>query len=393
MVLEQNQEDRLFQEQNSQQSQGRLVFIIYKMIGGGAQRHLSNLVNFLSSRGWSISILTFDDGSSPSFYDLHPSIQIIPLSIMRRQNGFLRSLAMPLLRPWILRRAILKTKPDVVIPFVDLTNILTLISTMGLAVPVIASEMTHPQYHKMGKLWGFVREWAYRRARCVVVQTDVGLSFFSKNIQRRSRVIPNPVIVPENHNPDTSDNDFENTKTIIAMGRLSKEKGFDLLLRAFAVVADRCPEWKLVVWGEGDQREMLESLRKELALTEKVSLPGITRKPYEKMMESDLFVLSSHFEGFPNVLCEAMACGLPVISFDCPSGPSSIIRDGYDGLLVPPEDVAELAISMEKVISDPELRANLGKNAREITDRFAVDKVAGMWEKLFFEFSNKEQRE
>jgi GalNAc-alpha-(1->4)-GalNAc-alpha-(1->3)-diNAcBac-PP-undecaprenol alpha-1,4-N-acetyl-D-galactosaminyltransferase len=374
---------------------GRLTFVIYKMSEGGAQRHLSNLVNFLSKRGWSITVLTFDDGSSPSFYKLHLSVQRIPLSIMRQQKGFLRSLLIPFLRPWILRTAILKNKPDIVIPFIDLTNILTLISTIGLEIPVLVAEMTHPKYHKMGKLWGCVRAWIYRRASCVVVQTEIGLSFFSPEIQCRSKIIPNPVIapviVPENCSLDSHSKSLKDAKTLIAMGRLSTEKGFDLLLKAFVKVVSSCPDWKLIVWGEGDQRKKLEDLSEELGLKEKVSFPGITHKPYEKMKESDLFVLSSQFEGFPNVLCEAMACGLPVVSFNCPSGPGTIIRDGYDGILVPPGDVEELAVTLVKVMNNTDLRESLSKNAGEIIHRFSVDKVVRMWEELFFEYSKNDQ--
>jgi len=105
MVLEPNQEGRLPQLESSRPPKGRLTFIIYKMSEGGAQRQLSILVNFLSDQGWSITVLTFDDGSSPSFYKLRLSVQLIPLSIMRHQKGFLRSLTIPFLRPWILRKA------------------------------------------------------------------------------------------------------------------------------------------------------------------------------------------------------------------------------------------------------------------------------------------------
>jgi|TARA_B100000809_G_scaffold88269_1_gene86652 glycosyltransferase involved in cell wall biosynthesis len=247
MVLEPNQEGRLPQLESSRPPKGRLTFIIYKMSEGGAQRQLSILVNFLSDQGWSITVLIFDDGSSPSFYKLRLSVQLIPLSIMRHQKGFLRSLTIPFLRPWILRKAILKNKPDVVIPFLDLTNILTVLSTIGLAIPVIAAERTHPKYHQMGKLWGGLRNWAYRRASCVVVQTEISLSFFSPEIQRRSRVIPNPVIALENCNIDSPTTTFKDTKTLIAIGRLSKEKGFDLLLMAFVKVVNSCPDWKLVI--------------------------------------------------------------------------------------------------------------------------------------------------
>jgi GalNAc-alpha-(1->4)-GalNAc-alpha-(1->3)-diNAcBac-PP-undecaprenol alpha-1,4-N-acetyl-D-galactosaminyltransferase len=152
MTAKLNQDDSLPSLETSFPPKGRLTFVIYKMPEGGAQRHLSNLVNFLSERGWSITVLTFDDGSSPSFCKLHLSVQRISQSIMRQQKGFIRLFTTPFLRSWILRTAILKNKPDIVIPFIDLTNILTLISTIGLATPVIAAEMTHPKYHKMGKL-------------------------------------------------------------------------------------------------------------------------------------------------------------------------------------------------------------------------------------------------
>ena len=181
------------------------------------------------------------------------------------------------------------------IPFIDLTNILTLVSTIGLGIPIIASEMTYPKCHKMGKLWGMVRQWAYRLASFVVVQTEMGRSFFSPEIKARTRVIPNPVIVPDNFKANSTKKPLKATKTLIAMGRLSTEKGFDLLLAAFAQVVKSCPDWKLDIWGEGDQRKKLENLREELGLTGKVNLRGITREPYDRMKESDLFILSSHF--------------------------------------------------------------------------------------------------
>jgi GalNAc-alpha-(1->4)-GalNAc-alpha-(1->3)-diNAcBac-PP-undecaprenol alpha-1,4-N-acetyl-D-galactosaminyltransferase len=360
-----------------------LVFIINIMSAAGAQRRLSILVNFLSANGWSVTLLTFDDGSSPSFYKLDSSIRQIPLAIMRKQKSFFRSLTMPLLRPWILRRAIRRIKPDVIIPFGDLTGILTLVSIYGLNFSVMVSEAVHPKYHVMGRFWGGVREWVYRCAHFVVVQTEEGLSFFSPEIKRRSRVIPSPVLIPNDTNSDDSAKSMTTPKTLMAMGRLNEQKGFDLLLNAFARVSPNFPEWMLNIWGEGDQRGKLEFMRDELGLAGKVNFPGITSDSYGEMKKSDLFVLSSRFEGFPNVLCEAMACGMPVVSFECPSGPGSIIRHRYDGILVPPENVRALADSMEELMKDEELRKSLASKAVEIVERFSVNKVARMWEELF----------
>jgi glycosyltransferase involved in cell wall biosynthesis len=174
--------------------------------------------------------------------------------------------------------------------------------------------------------------------------------------------------------------DDRDKKTIVAMGRMRHQKGFDLLLKAFASCSN--PEWRLVIFGEGQERKGFELLIRELGLEGKVFMPGVVKDSMSLLKQADLFVMSSRFEGFPNALLEAMACGLPVISFDCPSGPGEIIRNGVDGLLVAPEDVNAMADAMKRLMADGEERKRLGTRAIEVLDRFGIEKVMKKWEEL-----------
>ena len=284
------------------------------------------------------------------------------------------------LRPWVLRKAFRRSRPDAVIAFIDLTNILTLVATIGLKIPVIISERGNPAFHSIGKFWSLLRQGVYKMSACLVLQTHDARSFFSSSIQKNSRIIPNPVLIPEYSEPDLKSE--TSSKTLVAMGGLYELKGFDLLLKAFAPLCNKFPDWLLEIWGEEVQRETLESLRDELGLRERVRFPGLTKEHYKTMSRADIFVLSSRTEGFPNVLGEAMACGLPVVSFDCPCGPSEMIQDGVNGLLVPPESIQELSSSLERLMTSVELRNSLGEQARKITESYSLDKIVQSWEEL-----------
>ncbi len=166
------------------------------------------------------------------------------------------------------------------------------------------------------------------------------------------------------------------------MGRLVPQKGFDMLLDAFSRVAGKHPEWSLKVLGKGPLKAQLEAQAELLGLKNRVNFAGTVPDPFPVLRESDLFVFASRFEGFGNALAEAMACGLPVISFDCPAGPSEIILNGMNGVLVPREDVAALAAAMDHLMSEPAARARLACHAPEVLQRFSLDRILGMWDEV-----------
>jgi glycosyltransferase involved in cell wall biosynthesis len=167
---------------------------------------------------------------------------------------------------------------------------------------------------------------------------------------------------------------------VLAVGRLNPQKGFDLLLRAFARIRSARTEWRLIILGEGGERRNLETLRDELGLSECVDMPGRVKDPELWMARAGLVVQPSRYEGFPNVVLEAMAMGAPVISSDCESGPSDIIRDRVNGRLVPVEDVAALASVMDELIRDKPERERLGRAAMSIRDDYAMETIMPRWE-------------
>jgi glycosyltransferase involved in cell wall biosynthesis len=171
------------------------------------------------------------------------------------------------------------------------------------------------------------------------------------------------------------------------MGRLSAEKGFDLLLDAFARIAPQHADWSLKILGQGPLRPALQAQALRLDLGERVQFTGEVADPFPILRVADLFVFPSRSEGFGMALAEAMACGLPAVSFDCPSGPRDIVRDGIDGILVPPEDVVALAAALDRLMGDAQERERLAVRAPEVTVRFSRERILSLWQDLFNDLS------
>ncbi len=355
----------------------RLTLVIPSLNPGGAERVLSVLANHWVAQGHAVTVVTYDDQGEPPFYDLDSRVVHRALRL-GGARGILRGMWNLSRRVRVLRREILASKPDAVLSFMETTNVLALLAMLGTGIPVTVAERTDPHRYRPGRLWDVLRRLLYGRAHAIVTQTERAAEFFRPRWNDRLHVIPNPVPPPPA--PDSLDPRLPvSGPAIVSVGKLVHLKGYDVLVTAFAKVAPRYPDWNLVIYGAGDQLNTLSEWAAALGVGERVHFPGVTRTPYAVMRQAGVFVLSSRFEGFPNTLCEAMACGLPVIATDCPSGPREIVTDGVDGLLVPNEDATALAEALERLMSDPELRVRLGRAAEKITERFSVDSVGERW--------------
>lgn len=202
-------------------------------------------------------------------------------------------------------------------------------------------------------------------------------------IQSVPNAVPDVGTIRAAHDPET--------KIVVAAGRLARQKGFDRLVAAWALVARKHPDWRLNIFGAGDDAALQARIDKK-KLTDVVALKGFTDAPYERFAESAIYAMSSRSEGFPMVLLEAMGCGLPLVSFDCPTGPADIIQDGRNGLLVRDGDIKGLAAALNRLIDDPQLRQRMGAQGVEMAQNYAPDRVAQRWERLFEELQRAPRR-
>lgn len=357
----------------------RLTLVISSLGAGGAERVLSTMANWWAEQGKEITLITLSNRQL-DFYSLHPKVRRVALHLTRPSRNPLDALLMNFVRFRAMRRAIRDSKPDAVISFMDVTNVMVLIATRGLGVPVVVSERIDPRRYVIGWFWNTMRRLVYRWADALVIQTEALREWGATHLaSARVRVIPNPLDTDKlSALPERA----PGSRQIYAMGRLTHQKGFDLLLRAFARVAPDADGWTLTILGEGELRVELQSLTGTLGIADRVDFPGKVSDPEQKLAQGEIFVLSSRYEGFPNALVEAMSCGLAVISTDCPTGPAEILTHGEDGLLTAPDDISALAGALQELMSDPGRRRSLGEKAMEVRERFAVRRVMNLWDEL-----------
>ena len=356
----------------------RVTMVIHALGGGGAERVFSSLANHWAESGRDVTAITLDTAQTDVFR-LDPRVRRMGLGLLQPSRTAWQQVSNTLKRVRGLRQAIREAGASRVVSFTDKMNVLTLLACWGGPWQVVIAERSDPRHQSLGPLWEWLRRRAYPRCHTWVVQTE-SVARFARTLsgQRPVVVIPNAVapcaaaIPPPEQRPTR----------IMGIGRLSPEKGFDVLVRAFACIAPWYPDWTLQILGTGPQRGQLEDLADSLGVRDNVRLAGWIDQPETALLESGVFVLPSRYEGFPNALLEAMACGVPCVASACDSGPAEIIRNGVDGLLVPPENVDALADALRQLISDEAKRARLGRRAVEVTSRFSREAFFARWDEV-----------
>lgn len=349
----------------------RISFIIGSLEAGGAQRVLILLSEGFVQRGHEVTVLTINGVENDAFS--------LPDSVRRQALNLSTGIQVVLNFPK-LRAEIRATKPDVIVSFIEMTNIITVLATRGLQIPVVVSERSAPEAFEVRPFLNGVRAWAYSFANRIVVQSQGALDYFSPRFGDKTVIIPNPVVPPPEIVPLKKP---LSRPMLLAVGRLHEVKQFDRLITAFAMIKDKHADWALTIVGDGPLKSTLKQLGQDLELGDRLSLPGYVALPYTFFKQADLFIMTSRFEGFPNALCEAMACGLPVIATDCPTGPREVIRDGIDGLLVKNEDTDAISKAMDRLMSNEAERRRFSSRSGEVIQRFDLDRVLEMWESVF----------
>ena len=377
--------------EDRQAARGRktvIVFVLSSLEGGGAERVTSLLLRYLDRSVFAPTLILFQRRGE-YLADVPPDVAVVDLGKQTRWDCVRVVTA---LRRWLARE-----QPDVIVSMLDYANIVTVLAALPLRhrCRVIISERNYPPQYLPRRRWSTIRRllmaWTYRRAQTVIAVSrgiaDVLTVDFGVRPDR-IKVSSNPVDirtiqalreVPVSH---AFFDHAERRLVLLAVGRLTRQKNLALLIRALAMVRQTLPA-TLIVLGQGELRNELEALARQLGVADAVEFVGFQRNPFAWMRRADVVVSSSDWEGWCNVIAEAMACGTPVIATNCPTGPAELIEHGRSGLLVPVGDANALSGAILELAKHPSLREQFRQEAWRRIERFDVAKMVAGYAEIF----------
>ena len=344
----------------------KLCFVIASMRRGGAERVMSILTGAAVNKGYETHLVLLSN--SDVEYDLDKRINIIKIpDIIQDVNGVKGVLK----RFSTLKKELLRLNPDIVVSFLTMCNMYVSVALRKTGIPVVISERNDPVEDCPSRIRRCIRNVAYLCANGFIFQTEDAKNYYNKKIQKQSVVIPNPV------KQDLPYADTQNAANkIVAAARLTDQKNYPMLLRAFKSFLVDYPDYTLHIYGDGVRRENLIALCRELQIQNQVVFEGKVNDLHSRIKDAKMFVLSSDYEGISNSLLEAMAMGLPCVATDCPCGGSRmLINDGISGLLTPVNDEKAFCAAMKKIAESKELANQLGREAVKVRDNYAEETI------------------
>lgn len=345
----------------------KLLIILGSLGRGGAERVITTISDYFCHKNWDVTIalLLFNNVD----YQINERVKIVDLS--RKTNSRIKRLP-----SWILgiRNLVKNEKPDVILSFVARINVITQFSCIGLKQNIVVSERNDPYCDGRSKLVDAMTRWLYPKANAVVFQTKRAKTYFEKSNLKNTVIIANPISVECLASEPTKGK-------IVNVGRLTKQKNQKLLMDAFYDTLINVPYASLFIYGEGDLKEQLLTKAKELGISEHVHFMGNVSNIHEQMADSEIFVLSSNYEGLSNALLEALMMGLTCISTNC-AGSDEYVMDHENGILVNVGDKEDLASAMIEMLQDRDQAKKLGEEAHRRSIAFEKENVLERWYKL-----------
>lgn len=352
----------------------KITFFIGAISGGGAERVVCELSSYLAQKGHQVEILVAT--SVESNYPLDKRVSISCLDAGRGEGLRLFSKPRQLIKLIVLHNYLRRTKTDGFVVFLPHITRALFLFRKTIRRPIIMSERNCPEVYPK-EVQKYIVNCA-EMADGIVFQTENAKAFYEANCKK----LPLNSIIPNAVSAEIAERVWHRKeKVIVGIGRLSAQKNFTLLVRSFAAVVKRLPDYKLIIYGEGPKLNELQDLVEKLDLRGKVSFPGYVKDVNQFVQRAAVFVMSSNYEGMPNALIEAMAMGVPCVATDCDGGGAAfLIKNNINGFLIPKNDAEAMSEAICKIIEDNETAARISAEARKINEDLSQKCVYDKWE-------------
>lgn len=351
-----------------------IAMYISSLQKGGAERVIANLTNYFCREGYRVVLVTTRIAEEE--YEVPESVErkISEPSADQLTRGRISNF---IVRFRTLRNIWKDEKPDVIMSFIGKNNIMAILTSRFLKIPVAVAVRGEPFMEYYNGWMRFAARHLFKVADGVILQTKQCCQFFPKAVRDKAVILKNPM----NQSFFRERYEGERDKELVAVGRIDANKNHEMLIRAFAGIAEKYPDYRLTIYGDGELREELKKLVTELGMEKRITLPGSVKDVADAIYKTRVFILPSNTEGLPNTLIEAMILGLTVIATDCPcGGPADLIEHGVNGILTPVNNVEKMKDNLQIVLNNLQNSDAMGRNAAKTSDIYRPEKIYKEWE-------------